>query len=227
LDIKGAFDYISKNQFLAILKRLKLLISLIAWISHFLEYRLLRLSFDSQIEQFQPISTGIPQGSPILSILFLIYIKELFPSISTSIWSYIDDIVLVTSSTSLKKNCKILEREASKLYTLGEASSIEFDLAKTELIHFFGGKQATTETNSVNLPNNQSIQPSKVVKWLGIWFDNTLRFNKHISIRISQAKSAFLRANRLANTENGLSPYAIRQLYIAYVTSISDYGSSI
>jgi hypothetical protein len=60
--------------------------------------------------------------------------------ISILIWLYIDDIVLVTSSTSLKKNYKILEREASKLYTLGEVSRIEFDLAKTELIYFFGGK---------------------------------------------------------------------------------------
>jgi hypothetical protein len=93
--------------------------------------------------------------------------------------------VLVTSSTSLKKNYKILEREANKLYTLGEASSIEFDLAKTELIHFFGDKQATTETNSINLPNNQLIQPSKVVKWLRIWFDNTLSFNQYILIRIN------------------------------------------
>jgi hypothetical protein len=47
LDIKGAFDHVSKNQLLAILKRLKLPISLIAWVSHFLEHRLLRLSFDS------------------------------------------------------------------------------------------------------------------------------------------------------------------------------------
>jgi hypothetical protein len=75
-----------------------------------------------------------------------------------------DNIILATSSTSLKKNYKILEREASKLYILGEASRIEFNLAKIELIYFFGGKQATTETNSVKLPNNQSIQPSKVVK---------------------------------------------------------------
>jgi hypothetical protein len=77
---------------------------------------------------------------------------------------YIDDIALVTSSTNLKKNYKILEREASKLYILGETSSIKFDLVKTELIYFFRGKQATIETNSVNLPNNQLIQPSKVVK---------------------------------------------------------------
>jgi hypothetical protein len=60
LDIKGAFDHISKNQLLAILKGLNLLISLISWTSYFLEDRLLRLSFDGQIEQFTSISTNIP-----------------------------------------------------------------------------------------------------------------------------------------------------------------------
>jgi hypothetical protein len=77
--------------------------------------------------------------------------------IFTSIWSYIDDIVLATSSTSFKKNYKILEREANKLYTLEEASSIKFNLVKIELIYFFKDKQATTKTNSVNLSNNQLI----------------------------------------------------------------------
>jgi hypothetical protein len=61
--------------------------------------------------------------------------------------------VLVTSSTSLKKNYKILEREASKLYILGAENYIEFDLAKTELIHFFSRKVGLEATNSVNLPN--------------------------------------------------------------------------
>jgi hypothetical protein len=77
--------------------------------------------------------------------------------ISILVWLYIDNIILVTSSTSLKKNYRILEREANKLYILGEVNNIKFDLVKTKLIHFFGGKQTTTETNSVKLPNNQLI----------------------------------------------------------------------
>jgi hypothetical protein len=72
--------------------------------------------------------------------------------------------VLATLSISLKKNYKILEREASKLYILGTENHIEFDLAKTELIYFFSGKAGLEATNSVNLPNQQSIKPSKVVK---------------------------------------------------------------
>ena len=57
-----------------------------------------------------------------------------------------DDIALVVSSTSLNKNIKILEREVSKLYSLGEELAIQFDLAKTELIHFTKARAAREAT---------------------------------------------------------------------------------
>ena len=46
-------------------------------------------------------------------------------------------------------------------------------------------------------------------------------------MRASQAKAAFQRIGRLANIETGLSPYAIRQLYLACVTSVADYGAPV
>ncbi|KAH8621199.1 hypothetical protein IG631_24142 [Alternaria alternata] len=52
-------------------------------------------------------------------------------------------------------------------------------------------------------------------------------FKEHIAIRVSQARSAFNRLARLANIERGLSPHAIRQLYLACVTSVADYGSQL
>jgi hypothetical protein len=60
LDIKGAFDYIAKNQLLERLKALLLPIPLIAWIASFLSDRTLRLAFDGQTEAFSAIKTGIP-----------------------------------------------------------------------------------------------------------------------------------------------------------------------
>jgi hypothetical protein len=60
LDIKGAFDHISKNRLLQILANLKLLISLIFWVLSFFEDYKLRFSFDNNIKEFSLISTGIP-----------------------------------------------------------------------------------------------------------------------------------------------------------------------
>jgi len=225
LDIKGAFDHVAKNQLLASLKYLRLPGSLIAWVSCFLSNRTLRLAFDGQIEGFSRIDTGIPQGSPISPILFLIYIRDLFPQLAIKVLSYIDDIALIVSSTSLKKNVRILEREVSKMYELGAKNAIQFDLAKTELIHFT--KMKLAKSTSLRLPNNEIVKPKELVRWLGVWFDPNLSFKEHVNIRASQARSVFQQMTRLANTERGLTPYALRQLYLACIASVADYGSAI
>ena len=71
-----------------------------------MDNRRLCLAFDGQRQESQKVTTGIPQGSPISPILFLIYIRGLFPKIkasfsnSTSL-SFIDDIALYISSKDI------------------------------------------------------------------------------------------------------------------------------
>ena len=212
----------SKNRLLAILKDLKLPLSLILWIESFLSDRVIRLTFDGQIELFKPIRTGIPQGSPISPILFLIYIRDLFQSRAVTLISYLDDISLTTSSKSFSKNTKILEREVKDLIQLGDKNAISFDIAKTELIHF---QKNSKNKPTLKLPSGYIVKSKPLVKWLGVYFDENLNYKEHIAIKASKARQAFHRMNRLANISQGLSPTAIRQLYIACVTSVADYGS--
>ena len=221
LDIKGAFDHVSKNRLLQIMISLLLPTSLILWVSLFLDDRVLRLAFNNSIKAFKSILTSIPQGSPILPILFLIYIRDLFKSANIKFRSYLDNISLTTTSKSLKKNIKTLEREVKDIVDLGKKNTISFNIDKTELIHFDNSKNKP----NLKLPNGELVSPSKVVKWLGIYFDENLRFKEHIAYRASKAKQAFYRVQRLTNISRGLSPFAIRQLYLACVTSVIDYGS--
>ena len=69
--------------------------------------------------------------------------------------SYIDDIVLFIASTSLRKNIKILEREVQKLYQLGATNTIEFNLAKIELIYFIISKEVSSRP--LLLPNKEVV----------------------------------------------------------------------
>ena len=160
LDVKGAFDHVSKNRLLQIMISLLLPTSLILWVSSFLDDRVLRLAFDNSIEAFKSILTSIPQGSPISPILFLIYIRDLFKLANVSFRSYLDDITLITASNSLKKNIKTLEREVKDIFDLGDKNAISFDKDKTELIHFDNSKNKP----SLKLPNGAIVLPSKVVK---------------------------------------------------------------
>ena len=77
-------------------------------------------------------------------------------------FSYIDNISLSTSSTSLKQNIRILEREVAKLYKLVEKNTISFDLSKTELIYFNLGKE--TKRTTLTLPNREVVKPKETVK---------------------------------------------------------------
>lgn len=92
-------------------------------------------------------------------ILFLIYTRDIFFSLQgVTPSSYVDDIRLSTSSTSLKKNSKVLERKARRLIDLGKKNSIAFDLAKTDLVHFLKGKGSDCP---VILLNGDIIRPAK------------------------------------------------------------------
>src|SRR5271170_1342315 len=122
LDIKGAFDHVSKNQLLGFCQRLKLPISICNWIESFISDRSIRLAFDGESTEKTKIETGIPQGSPVSPILFLIYIRFLFEEIDIdeeelelSIPSYMDDITIRVSTTDLENNCRILQKIADKL----------------------------------------------------------------------------------------------------------------
>ncbi len=108
LDVKGAFDYVAKNQLLAILKQLGLLLTLTTWVSFFLKNKQLALSFNQNIEEFGILNTGIPQGSPISPILFLIYIRDLFTSNTGKYLLFIDDISVIVTLNSFKKNATML-----------------------------------------------------------------------------------------------------------------------
>ncbi|KAH7553336.1 hypothetical protein BM1_08309 [Bipolaris maydis] len=229
LDIKGAFDHVSKNKLLEAMKDQGLPCCLLAWTKSFFEDRVLQLSFDGQTEKPKEIATGTPQGSPASPILFLIYSKPLFESIqnsqSTYSSSYIDDLQISISSTSVRKNIKLLEKEIQNLFRLAEELAIQFDSSKTELVNWTRSRK--DQSRVLTLPNQEIVKSKELVRWLGVYFDSSLKFKHHSLIRIQQASAAFYRLNRLANSNKGLSPRAVRQLYLACVTSVADYGCQI
>src|SRR6266436_7414810 len=119
-----------------------------------------------------------------------------------------------------KSNCKKLEGIALELMSRAKEAAISFDVSKTELILFYS-KRITIE-EGLKLGDIE-IYHKPLVRWLGVFLDSKLTFKQHIEIQISKAKAAFYLIRRLGNTQRGLSLQALRQLYIAYVTTIADY----
>ena len=112
LDIKGAFNFVSINQLLNVMKNLKLSRKVIQWVKRFMIKRSVNLIFDENKSKTYYVESGIPQGSPISPILFSIYIRHLFPKVRMKFNahspSFIDDIAIYvenkTAKTELHRN---------------------------------------------------------------------------------------------------------------------------
>jgi hypothetical protein len=117
-------------------KKLKLPLALIRWINFFLSKRSVQLRFNSQTQPLQRVKIGIPQGLPILPILFLLYIRDICKTrLDTFTFSYIDDICIGASAMSTNKLKQILKRTAKAILQEARESAIEFDVEKTELLY--------------------------------------------------------------------------------------------
>src|SRR5438034_5543737 len=100
MNIKEAYDHVSANHLLKICQKLKLPKSLCFWIKSFFQNRKVQLKFDGNIQEMTDVNIGIPQGSPVSPVLFLIYIRFLFFEkfiISNKFLGYLVMVVLVVS----------------------------------------------------------------------------------------------------------------------------------
>src|SRR5437762_9174479 len=88
-----------------------------------------QLAFDDNKQEKTRVEIKISQKSSILSILFLIYIRDIFSEINSMqirSSSYVDDIELVAFSETIEENCLMLESAAEKLLQLQNQNNIQF-----------------------------------------------------------------------------------------------------
>src|SRR5216117_2307414 len=158
MNVKEIYDHVFCNQLLKICKNLDLSRSLCSWIECLMNNRYVQLAFDENKQEKTRVEIEISQESSISSILFLIYIRDIFSEInSMQIRSsnYVDDIELVVSSKTIEENYLMLENAAEKLLQLQNQNNIQFDMKKIELIHFHSKRSIDNNNFPVTIRNNQ------------------------------------------------------------------------
>ena len=112
LDVKGAFDNISKKRLLHNLRTKQIDTRIVTWIESFLTGRFTILRTNEYTTEKISISTGIPQGSPLLPILFLFYnsplLEELEKEKDITAAGFVDDIAILVEKNSCEENSTAL-----------------------------------------------------------------------------------------------------------------------
>ncbi len=139
MDVKGAFNHVSRSQLRKRMIDLGIDGDLVAWTKSFLTDRKIQLVIDGYDNKEREIKTGIPQGSPILPILFFIYVNGVFDAVTednlmvTSL-SFVDDLRFIASETSVKKIARTLETVARTVLEWGVTNAVTYNTSKTETV---------------------------------------------------------------------------------------------
>ncbi|EED14661.1 reverse transcriptase, putative [Talaromyces stipitatus ATCC 10500] len=109
LDVKGAFDSVLPSRLIRRLREQGWPTNLVLWIASFATGRSVQIRLDGEIGPSTDIACGLPQGSPVSGILFMLYIAPLFClGNPRNRFGYADDAANLAISTSLTTNCEAL-----------------------------------------------------------------------------------------------------------------------
>lgn len=209
--------------------------TLLAGPNFFLTDRRVEIVIDGHKNYEREVETGILQGSPILAILFLIYISGIFDVVTAispevSFVSFMDDLGFLTSDNLIEEVATSLETTKETVLKWGLSNVVTYDIAKKEVILFskaciYKGKEEIAALRLVF--GGQKVKFNiKATKWLGIWLDSKLFFDAHIKERIQRAKTAKVRIKGLTKTYK-LPSRLIQKIYIAKVQAIAFFGAEI
>ena len=128
----------------------------------------------------QPILHGVPQGSVLGPLLFLIYVNDLHEAIPYSLTNlFADDTMLLIKSKSLKSLAKMVNIDLKCLINWLNANIICFNSKKSELLSLHPSRKSNPLFDFKIKINGRRI-PCKSVKYLGIVFDSSFNWDPHI-----------------------------------------------
>ena len=228
LDVKGGFDNVECPSLLSLLRRKGVSPYLVQWVGSSLRNRTCRLRFQESPRLFAPVSVGVPQGSPISPVLFVIYISSLHLEIPRLlIISYVDDFAVTVASPSNRTNVRLLQKSFSALKREASPINISFSVPKTKLIHW---RTARSNEPPCSLPvqlEDQLFFPLTRLKWVGFIFTPSFEQRSHFSRRYALANAALAMIRRLSPPGMGLPPYLCLSLARSLLAPILLYGSAV
>ena len=224
-DLSKAFDSVSHE---ILLNKLGLVQVDDFWFKSYLDGRKQSVQIDNTVSSSCSVEYGVPQGSVLGPILFLIYVNDMIQmGLDCLLVQYADDcqFILKDKLENLNDMIRKAENILVKAKQYFDMNGLLINPRKTQVI-FIGSRH-----NIAGIPNNitisfdgNSITPSLNVKNLGIYIDRYMTFDIHIDNLHKKVMGILMYLNRIKDS----LPYSTRLLVIqALVSSVINYCSKI
>ena len=222
-DFSSAFDLVNHEALLYKLKLAGVGGPIFKVLKSFLSDRHQRVCVDGSFSNFKPVLSGVPQGSVLGPLLFILYTADMWHNLENQLIAYADDATLYASINSPIDRVPV-------------ADSLNRDIAKIELwCKRWGMKLNPTKSQSITVSRSRTIIPphstlfmdgsplsiSKSIKLLGVTLDNKLTFEEHlrtVSTSIAQKTGLLRKCRRTLNNDD-----ATLRTFFAFILPSFEY----
>ncbi|GBM95053.1 putative RNA-directed DNA polymerase from transposon BS [Araneus ventricosus] len=221
-DFSKAFDSIDFGILLNKLHGLGFHVNLTDWLHSYLCNRSLYVYFNNAVSREFSGTSGVPQGSNLGPLLFILFINDL-----TSVFKYsecllfADDLKLFSSMNS-NLDAVLLQSDLDCLFKWCTVNKLHLNIEKCSILSYTRKSQLL---NHVYKINDLVLSRSDSVTDLGIIFGTKLDFSQHINSMVSKAYRRLGILKR--KTKEFSSEIALKVLYYAHVRSSLEYFSII
>lgn len=228
LDLTKAFDSMDHSILLAKLKHYGLSTDALTLISSYFENRTQYIDFQGAHSQYANIRTGVPQGSVLGPLFFILYVNDLNEA------SELFDMIMFADDTTLHcplskfynnftaNTSELVTMELEKIFSWFCANKLTINASKTKFMIFHRPNSSIPKL-SISI-NGETITQVTNLDFLGLTLDEHLSWSTHISRTCSKISSAI---GMMRQTRSILPTKARKLIYHSLITSRINYMLTI
>ena len=224
LDISKAFDKVWHDGLVFKLKSYGVEGELLSLLKNYLQNREQRVVLNGQTSGWRKINSGVPQGSVLGPLLFLIYINDLPDGIISMCKIFADDTSLFSKVLDINKSVTELNTDLEKISQWAYQWKMQFNPDPNKQANEVIFSRKLVSNNLSHPPvkfNNNNITRCSHQKHLGVVLDSNLNFNTHIDQKIKKCNKMIGLIRRLSVN---LPRNALLTIYKSFVRPHLDHG---
>ena len=225
-DFQKAFDSVPHRRLMRKVSACGIGGKLFRWINEFLANRTQRVVINGEKSQEGNVTSGIPQGSVLGPILFVIYINDLPANVKSQVKMFADDTKLFTR-VDVPNNHETMQNDLDELVQWSNKWQLKFHPEKCGVLKL--GRERETEyfMNSKDKDGNPirvKLKEVQAEKDLGVTIDKVLSFKRHVELATSKANRVI---GVIRRSFDYLTPAIFVQLFKGLVRPLLEYGHCV
>jgi hypothetical protein len=221
LDLKRAFETVSRDVLIDKLKKYNFDEKTIKWFMSFLCERKQRVKVNGEYSSETEINYGLPQGSKLANLLFILFINDLPLSLKKSkINMFADDCMIYVSCDSNEEAVQLINEDLMTIHDWLCFNKMALNVKKCSSMAF--GKNRN-DSGDVKI-KDCIIKRESSVKYLGVYIDENLNFECHyekVAAKLNKRLSLLRRISHKMTTDSKITYFK------SIILPITDYCSSI